>query len=101
RLSSPARDRLRRVTRAAAAIVLSLGLAAAGCGHDPGTAPSRATGGIWRAIFATQASRARLQWQNAALGGGACRASLRRADVAFSALPDRETPTSDGCGIPY
>src|SRR4051794_36213283 len=83
-------------------LLLGLGLAVLGCGHGDGSpAPQRATGGIMRAIFATQASRARLQWENAALGGPACRTSLRRDGVAFSALPDRAAPASDGCGIPH
>jgi hypothetical protein len=82
---------------------LGLVLTALACGHgsQESLAPQRATGGLVRAIFATQASRARLQWQNAALGGATCRASLRRDGVAFSALPDRAAPAADGCGIPH
>jgi hypothetical protein len=80
-----------------------LALAALGCAHGSAElpAPARATGGLVRAIFATEASRARLQWQNAAQGGPACRASLRRDGVAFSPLPDRAAPGADRCGIPH
>jgi hypothetical protein len=64
--------------------------------------PARASGGIWRAVFGTRASRARLQWSNVtATDGAACRVSLRAAGVTFASLPDRPQPDAKLCGIPH
>jgi hypothetical protein len=80
-------------------------LTLAGCGHaeEAGTlAPTKATGGILRAVFGTQAARGRLQWRNASEPEpGACREALRRAGVVFTSLGDRAAPGADGCGIPH
>jgi hypothetical protein len=64
--------------------------------------PTRATGGIFRAVFGTRTSRAHLQWENVtALDGSVCRSALRAAGVTFTALPERTRPDSSGCGIPH
>jgi hypothetical protein len=88
---------------------LLLLLVLASCGPHPpvqappgALAPSKAEGGIFRAVFGGRASRARLQWSNVtATEGAACRGSLRAWGVTFSPLADRPAPDAKLCGIPH
>jgi hypothetical protein len=92
-----------------AALVLLALLAMSGCSsHGQVAAPPgaiatpKAQGGIFRAVFGSRASRARLQWTNVSqLDGAACRRSLRAWGVDFVSLPDRASPDAKLCGIPH
>jgi hypothetical protein len=89
--------------------LLALLVVLAGCRTGPpvvtppgALSPGKAAGGIFRAVFGSRASRARLQWANViATDGAACRGSLRAWGVTFSALPDRPAPDARFCGIPH
>jgi hypothetical protein len=65
-------------------------------------APSKAEGGLFRAVFGSRASRARLQWGNVTgTDGAACRDSLRAWGMSYASLPDRPSPDAKLCGIPH